>query len=142
MRFANEKAVSHRIVLHFPRKMVNQPIVYKLVKDFDLEFNILKAQVTPEEEGLMVLELVGDKTNYDKAVKYLREVGITTQALSKDVVRDDKRCTHCGVCVPICPTDALALDLKTREVIFDNKQCIACELCVKACPVRAMKVHF
>ncbi|MBC8436540.1 MAG: (Fe-S)-binding protein, partial [Candidatus Omnitrophica bacterium] len=37
---------SQKIVLHFPRRMVDQPIVYKLVKDFDLKFNILKAHVT------------------------------------------------------------------------------------------------
>jgi hypothetical protein len=51
--------ISKRIVLHFPHRLVDQPIVYKLVKDFDLQFNILKAYVTPQEEGLMVLELSG-----------------------------------------------------------------------------------
>jgi len=51
--------VSKRIVLKFPHKLVDQPIVYRLVKDFDLEFNILKASVTPREEGLVVLEIWG-----------------------------------------------------------------------------------
>lgn len=134
--------VSHKIVLHFPQKLVDQPIVYKLVKDFDLKFNILKAQVTPEEEGLLVLELTGERRNYEKGLKYLKEVGVKTQPLSRDVTRDEDRCTHCGVCVPICPTDALIIDAKTKKVIFDNTKCIACELCVKACPVRALEVHF
>jgi ferredoxin len=134
--------VSHKIVLHFPQKLVDQPIVYRLVKDFDLEFNILKAQVTPEEEGLMVLGLKGERHNYDKAIKYLKEVGVKVQPLSRDVTRDEDRCTHCGVCIPICPTDALIIEAKTKKVIFDKEKCIACELCVKACPVRAMEVHF
>ena len=49
--------VSKRIVLHFPRRLVEQPVIYRLVKDYNLEFNILKALITlePEEEGLMVL---------------------------------------------------------------------------------------
>ena len=47
--------VSKRIVLHFPQRVVERPIVCRLVKDYDLEFNILKAFFTPEEEGLMVL---------------------------------------------------------------------------------------
>ncbi|MDD3988102.1 MAG: NIL domain-containing protein, partial [Candidatus Omnitrophica bacterium] len=34
--------VSKRIVLHFPHRLVNQPLVYKLVKEYDLQFNILK----------------------------------------------------------------------------------------------------
>ena len=63
--------VSKRIVLHFPRRMVDRPIVSRLVRDFNLDFNILKASVTPEEEGLMVLELSGEQENYDKGVRYL-----------------------------------------------------------------------
>jgi hypothetical protein len=39
---------------------VERPIIYRLVKDYDLEFNILKASITPEQEGLLVLELKGN----------------------------------------------------------------------------------
>jgi len=133
---------SKRIVLHFPHRLVNQPIIYKLVKEHDLQFNILKAFVTPQEEGLMVLELSGKKENLEKGVEYLRSCGVRIQPLSQDVVRNEEKCTNCGVCVPICPTEALVVDPKTREVIFHNKKCIACELCVKICPPRAMEVHF
>jgi len=134
--------VSKKIVLKFPHKMVDQPIVYKLVKDHDLIFNILKARVTPKEEGLLVIELIGSKENYAAGVKYLTDLGVEIQPLSQDVSRDEKRCTHCGACITICPTDALVLNKKTRLVDFDASKCIACELCVKACPPRAMKVKF
>lgn len=134
--------VAKRIVLHFPQKLVDQPIVYRLVKDYDLEFNILKASVTPEEEGLLVLELKGQDKDYNGGVGYLKEVGVKVQPLSRDVKRNEKRCTECSVCVPICPTDALVVDPLTRKVKFYNEKCIACELCIKACPVRAMEVHF
>jgi ferredoxin len=134
--------VSKRIVLHFPHRLVNQPIVYKLVKEYDLQFNILKAFVTPEEEGLMVLELSGKRDNFDKGIEYLKSCGVKMQPLSQDVVRNEAKCTNCGVCVPICPTEALKVDKETRKVSFDNKKCIACELCVKICPPRAMEVHF
>jgi ferredoxin len=133
---------SKRIVLHFPHRLVDQPIVYKLVKEFDLQFNILKAFVTPQEEGLMVLELTGKKENFDKGIEYLQSCGVRIQPLSQDVVRNESKCTDCGVCVPICPTDALVVDPQTRKVIFHNKKCIACELCVKICPTRAMEVRF
>lgn len=133
---------SRKIVLHFPRRLVDQPIVYRLVKDFDLKFNILKAHVTPEEEGLMVLELSGKKENFAKGVGYLESCGVRIQPLSQDVTRNEEKCTHCGVCVPICPTDALVIDAQTRKVIFHNNKCIACELCVPICPTRAMEVRF
>ncbi|MBM4445669.1 MAG: (Fe-S)-binding protein, partial [Chloroflexi bacterium] len=38
-------AISRRVVLHFPRTLVEQPIIYRLVRDYDLSFNILKASV-------------------------------------------------------------------------------------------------
>ena len=134
--------VSKRIVLTFPHNLLDKPVVYKLVKDFNLTFNILQARVTPEEEGLLVLELNGDKEDYDKGVKYLSELGVKMQPLSKDVTRDDNKCTHCGACVTICPTGALSLEKQTMKVNFDSKKCIACELCVKTCPPRAMLVKF
>ncbi len=134
--------VSKRIVLHFPRRLVDRPIVYRLVKDYDLEFNILKALFTPQEEGLMVLELKGKQEDYDKGVRYLTKTGVRIQSLSQDVTRNDERCTHCGACVTICPTGAFELEPLTRLVNFDNEKCLACGLCIKACPPRAMELHF
>jgi ferredoxin len=113
-----------------------------LIKDFDLVMNILKAYVTPREEGLMVLELQGDEENYDKGIKYLTDVGVRIEPLSQDVRRNDIRCTHCGACVTICPTGALVLEPLTRRVNFYDTKCIACELCIPACPVAAIEVHF
>lgn len=134
--------ISKRIVLHFPHRLVDQPIVYKLVKEYDLSFNILKAYVTPQEEGLMVLELCGEKENFDKGIEYLQSCGVKIQPLSQDVIRNETKCTDCGVCVPICPTQALVVDSLTRKVLFYDNKCIACELCVKICPTRAMEVRF
>ncbi|GAJ01630.1 unnamed protein product, partial [marine sediment metagenome] len=47
--------ISKRIVLKFPHRLVDQPIVCNLAKYFDLEFNILKAYIIPKEEGLLIL---------------------------------------------------------------------------------------
>ena len=135
-------AVSRRIVLHFPSRLVDRPIVYRLIKDYNLEFNILKASVTPEEEGLMVLELNGEQNEYDQGISYLTEAGVQIQSLSQTVTRNDERCTQCGACITVCPTHAFEVDPATREVIFYNDKCVACGLCLKACPPRAMEVHF
>jgi ferredoxin len=134
--------VSKRVVLHFPRRLVDRPIISRLIKDYDLEFNILKALVTPEEEGLLVLELSGEQTDYDKGIKYLTKAGVRIQSLSQDVIRNEERCTHCGACVTTCPTYAFEVDPITRQVMFYNEKCVACGLCIKACPPRAMEVHF
>ncbi len=131
-----------KIVLHFPRKCVNQPIVYRLIRDFNLRFNILKAKILPDEEGLMVMELSGDEEEFDKGVKYLSDAGVTLEPLSKDIKRDEEKCTHCGACIVICPTEALYAEGSERKIIFDSDKCIACELCISACPTRAMVLDF
>jgi len=135
-------AVSKRIVLHYPKRLVDRPIVYRLVKDYNLEFNILKALFTQQAEGLMVLEISGEQKDYDRGIRYLTESGVRIQSLSQDVIRNEERCTHCGACITICPTGAFELDPLTRRVDFDNEKCVACGQCIKACPPRAMELHF
>ena len=134
--------VSKKIVLHFPQRVVDRPIVSRLVRDYNLDFNILKASVTPEKEGLLILELSGEQNDYDKGIRYLTKTGVRIQALSQDVTRNEERCTHCGACITICPAGAFELEPSTRQVIFYNDKCLACGLCIKACPPRAMEVHF
>lgn len=134
--------VSRRIVLHFPPLVTGQPVVYRLVRDYDLMFNILRASVSPGQEGLMVLELTGERADYDRGIQYLRDIGIQIQPLSQDVLRDESRCTHCGACVAICPATAFTRDKETGQIAFDHNRCVLCGLCVKACPPRAMTIVF
>ena len=131
-----------RIVLHFPRRLVDQPVLCNLIKRYDLDFNILKAAVTPREEGLLVLELKGAEKPLEEGMRYLAELGVRTQPLSQDVVWNKARCTHCGACVAVCPSGALEIDRRTMMVRFNNEKCIACEFCINACPPRAVEVHF
>ncbi len=134
--------VSKKIVLRFPKRLVERPIIYRLVKDYELEFNILKASITPEQEGLLVLELKGNQKEYDKGIEFLMKAGVKIQSLSQDVTRNEERCTHCGACVTVCPTGAFRVDPKTMMIIFEDEKCIGCGLCITACPPRAMEVHF
>ncbi|MFC1863295.1 NIL domain-containing protein [Thermodesulfobacteriota bacterium] len=134
--------VSKRVVLRFPKKIAGNPIVYKLAKDYDLAFNILKADVSPDEEGRLVLEIQGEKNNYEKGLKFINESGIDVEPLSKDILRNDELCAQCGVCVPMCPSDSFEVDPTTRSVEFHDDNCVVCGLCVKICPYHAMSISF
>ena len=131
-----------RVVLRFPPGLANKPLTYKLVKDYNLVLNILRARVMPNERGMLVLELSGARQNVEKGVKYLADSGIEIQSLAQDIKWDKKKCTHCTVCVPLCPTQAFSVDRKTMQVAFAKDKCIACELCIKACPYGAINIIF
>ncbi len=134
--------VSKRIVLHFPRRLVDKPIVCRLAREYNLDFNILKASITPDDEGLLVLELRGKQADYDKGIGYLNKSGLRIQPLSQNVIRNEERCTHCGACVVVCPAAAFEIDPISRRVDFRDEKCLVCGICLTACPPRAMELHF
>jgi L-aspartate semialdehyde sulfurtransferase ferredoxin len=134
---------SKRIVLKFPKEKIDQPIVSMLIKEFNLQFNILKASIKPDDEGVMALEISGDDADIKKGLDHLKKLGVDVQLLSKDIVVNWDKCIQCGACVAQCPVGALYIkDRKTMKVEFDPEKCIACELCVLPCPPRAIEVKF
>ena len=134
--------VNKKFVLHFPPHRIEQPIMYQLIKEFDLMVNILQGIVTPGEEGRLIVELSGERKKLNKGMEFLAGLGVVFQPLFRDVHWYKSRCTHCTACVPLCPTKALILDREDMTVSFDKKQCIACGLCVQACPYKAIKILF
>jgi ferredoxin len=128
------------LVLRFPPEIVDQPIVYRLVKDFNLVFNILKAMITPGKEGIMILELSGDRENLEKGLKFLTDVGVDVKTIAQQVAKNEEVCIHCGACTAVCPTGALFVDRQTFEVIYNPEKCTACGFCVSACITKAMEV--
>ncbi len=127
-------------ILRFPKDTSDQPIIYQLVKQYDMQFNILKADILPQREGLMILELKGKKESVKKGLDYLAEIGVNVQRLAATIGRDDEKCFQCGACTGICPVGALSLSRPSMEVLFDPEKCTGCGLCVPICPVRAMEV--
>jgi ferredoxin len=131
-----------RIILRFKRSNIDKPVVYRLAKDFDLIFNILRASVSPRAESMMVLEVEGEEAAFAAGVEYLKKAGLDIEPIEQDISRDEERCVHCGMCTSVCATDALEIDRETMKVKFNYEKCVGCEFCVKVCPVKAMHVFF
>lgn len=56
------------------------------------------------------------------------------------IIKEDfeKRCTGCGACFNICPTDAITMKLDKDGFLkpyIDSEKCILCHMCEKVCPV-------
>ena len=127
-------------VLKFPKENIDQPIICKLVKEYEVEFNILKADINMQQEGLMVLELIGHKAKVEDGLRYLKSVGVQVEKVAASIRRDDEKCFQCGACTGICPSGALSISRPDMAVPFEPEKCSGCGLCVAVCPVRAMIV--
>ncbi len=136
-----EEKYSQKVVIRYTAEVVDQPIVCRLAKEFDLDFNILHARVLPKREGVLALDLSGTRENFYRGIHFLKEAGLKVEPLSKSVTRNEDRCVHCGACRTFCPTGALNINTSTMMIEFEPEKCSGCAVCVKACPARAMEIN-
>ena len=74
-----------RVRLTFPPALIQEPIVYRLVKDFDIVINIRRADVKADH-GWMALELEADERALERGVKWLKDKGVQVDPIERDVV--------------------------------------------------------
>ena len=51
---------------------------------------------------------------------------------------DSEKCTGCGVCVDVCPLEAISLN--DGIAVIDEDSCTECGLCVDECPNDAISL--
>ena len=136
----SRNTVNKKVILRFSPELVEQPIVYQLVKEFDLIPNIIRAQISPENKGFLLLSLSGAEADYRRALLYLEQQGLQVQSLVEQVSWDEERCTQCGLCSGVCPSGALYLERPSLKVRFEGEKCVVCNMCIEACPAHAMRL--
>lgn len=77
--------VFERYYLSYPRSLIREPLLYRLVKTFDLAFNIRGASVS-EDMGLVAIEFEGTTAQIERALQWLREIGVTVEPIEKNVI--------------------------------------------------------
>jgi L-aspartate semialdehyde sulfurtransferase ferredoxin len=78
--------IGRRLLLSMKADLVKEPILYRLVKDFDLVPNVRRADVS-NAEAWIVLELQGGSEDHiQEGVDYLTKLGIDVKSLQGDVV--------------------------------------------------------
>ncbi len=127
-------------LLRFTKDNIDQPLICDLVKKYNLDFNILRADIFMQQDGVMMLELAGPKKNVHAGLKYLKKNEVKVETLATLISRDDEKCFQCGACTGRCSTGALSIKRPEMAVIFDPEKCTACGLCVPVCPVQAMRI--
>jgi len=107
--------------LNFSPEIVNQAVISDLIKNFDISFNILKANITPKG-GEMLIEISGKQAQ--EGINYLEEQGINLTPAKRVVKKDEEKCVDCGACISLCPVDAISID-EEWKVELDDQKCIA-----------------
>ena len=69
-----------RLHCSFPQRLIKEPLLYNLGRNFSVVPNIRKAEVDAEL-AVMVLELEGEAEALDAAVTWLREKGANVEVL-------------------------------------------------------------
>ena len=74
-----------RLFVSFPEELVDRPMIYELVKRYDVVPNIRRANVEGHS-GWVILELSGPHDARDVAIAYLEELGCTVNRMEGDIV--------------------------------------------------------
>ena len=74
-----------RVRLTFPARLVQEPVLYRLVKDFDILINIRRADVKAEW-GWVVLEMEAQEGTLERGVKWLKDQGVQVDPIERDVI--------------------------------------------------------
>ena len=77
----------HRVKLYltYPKRLVREPLIWRVTRDFDLVFNIRSASVS-DEIGIIAIELDGTEDAIERAIAWLREQGVTVEPIEKNII--------------------------------------------------------
>ena len=68
--------------LIYPKKMVSEPVINNLLRQYNFTLNIIRASIT-EEEGWMDIQMVGKALEIEDAVTWLKGQGIDVLLIPK-----------------------------------------------------------
>ncbi len=73
-----------RVKLTFPEHLIKQPVIARMVREFNIMPNIRRANVE-ETVGWMICELGGNDVAVERAIEWLGDLGVQVDRLG-DVV--------------------------------------------------------
>jgi ferredoxin len=134
--------MKEKYILEYSSAVANDPVIYTLVRRFDIKVNILRAEISPGEEGSMLVELDGEDGSLADCRDYLASIKVRLAPLSSSLTLRDDACVHCGSCTGVCFSGCLTMGPPDWKLAVDREKCIACGLCATACPFGLISLKF
>jgi L-aspartate semialdehyde sulfurtransferase ferredoxin len=74
-----------RLHLTFPETLIQEPIIWRLGRQYDIITNVRRANVE-EKVGWVILEVEGSEEALDQGIKWMAEMGVQVDRLNGDAV--------------------------------------------------------
>jgi len=75
-------SIERKVHLNYPPYLIDQPLIYELIKKFDVVVNILEANVTPQE-GWLLVAVRGEKQVVKEGLEWMSAQGIEVKEWAK-----------------------------------------------------------
>jgi ferredoxin len=131
-----------KVSLKYPLNSITTPLVSTLVKRFNVEVNILHANISLNKIGTLIADITGEEKDIEAALDFIvKQDGIRYKIFSNKLIWQEEDCVHCGACTAVCPSNALTMNRETWCLEFSKEKCLVCGLCTKACPLNVMSLQ-
>ena len=74
-----------QVMFTFPEKLIKEPIIFNLGRQFKIVTNIRRADVT-ESKGWVVLELEGEERDIEQGIAWVTGKGVRVDPVVGDIV--------------------------------------------------------
>jgi Fe-S-cluster-containing hydrogenase component 2 len=64
---------------------------------------------------------------------------VERRGIQMSVVVNQEKCAGCGVCIEVCPVQAISLNLR-RKAQINREKCLECGRCARECPNQAIEL--
>ncbi|MEK7354233.1 MAG: NIL domain-containing protein [Chloroflexota bacterium] len=77
--------IKKQVMFTFPEKLIKEPIIFNLGRQFKIVPNIRRADVT-ESKGWVVLELEGEEKDIDQGIAWVISKGVRVDPVVGDII--------------------------------------------------------
>ncbi len=131
-----------KVSLQYPLNSITTPLVSNLIRKFNVEVNILHANISLNKIGTLIADITGEEKDIQDALDYIEnQDGIRYKVFNNKLIWQEEDCVHCGACTAVCPSNALTMNKETWCLEFSKEKCLVCGLCAKACPLNVMSLQ-
>jgi len=81
-RMGEKMIIERKVRLRYPQRLLDRPLIYGLIDNFQLLTNILEAKVDAEQ-GVLLLAVRGEAHKLQEGLAWMAEQGVEVEVLSE-----------------------------------------------------------